>query len=352
MHPAEQGWTDLRATPARFHPALRVTPKPKESQVSAGVRRNLILAYRPGWQSLADLETIARHIHELDPTIGVHIVASTIKNTITRKAAARLPTLVVSTGRMPIFKPARGKVYQGLPLPKLEELRRLHAAGVPVPRTAILTPQLVLDPALWGPFVILKPTDIATSSHGRGIQLMRTERVRYIAPHDYPADHPGRLGPMFVQQYVDTGDRVRSHRITTLFGEPLMALLHSGEAQRVDLDAPDEVLEAAPVAIQGAGARHTEFIDAPDAVALARAAHAAIPEVPLKGCDILRDVRTGRLYVIELNCGGNVWHFSSNFLAKRRREHGPEFELQRHQQFDALRTAARVLVERTIAEAE
>ena len=344
-------WPDLGQAGARFIGAQRIVPTPKRPTRPGETTRNLILAYRPGWQSLADLNAMARHVRDLDRTIGVFILASTLRNSIARKAAARLPSLVVSPGRMPIFVPKRGKVYQGSPIAKFEELRRLHDAGVPVPRTAILTPQLSLNPADWGPFVILKPTDIGSSSHGRGIQLMRTERVRYKAPQDYPADHPGRLGPMFIQQYIDTGEKLRSHRITTLFGEPLMALLHTSDAPRVDLGGSDDIIESAPMAIQGAGARHTEFIDAPDAVALARAAHEAIPEVPLKGCDLLRDAATGRLYVIELNCGGNTWHFSSQFLARRRKEHGAEFELRRRQQFDAMRSAARVLVERTIAEA-
>ncbi|MEJ0098010.1 MAG: hypothetical protein WDM84_08950 [Bauldia sp.] len=94
---------------------------------------------------------------------------------------------------MSVFRPLRGKVYQGWPIPKFEEVRRLAVAGVPVPLTALLTPELRLDPALWGEFVIVKPTDIATSSHGHGIQLMRTGRVSYIAPRDYPKGHPGRL---------------------------------------------------------------------------------------------------------------------------------------------------------------
>ena len=84
---------------------------------------------------------------------------------------------------------------------------------------------------------------------------------------------------------------------------------------------------------------------------LARAAHEALPEIPLKGCDLLRDVTTGKFYVIELNSGGNTWHFSSNFFAETRKK-TPELELARRQQFDYARTAARVLVVRTKAEAE
>ncbi len=317
----------------------------------ADIARHLVLAYRPGWVSLADLNEIRRHVTDIDPTIETFIVPSTARNSVTRRQAATRPTLVVSNGRMPDFRPARGKVYQGFPIPKLEELRRLAAAGVPTPRTAILTPDLRLDEAEWGEFVVVKPTDIGTSSHGRGFQLMRTRRVRFIAPADYPPDHPGRLGPMMVQKYIDTGDHINVYRVLTLFGEPLHSLFVRALAPRVDLAAPDDIIEASTIATQ-AGERDRIFrIDA-EALAIARAAHAAIPEIPLKGVDLLRDAADGRLYVLELNCGGNTWHFSSQHFAEHRAKEGPQVGLQRRQQFDVMRTAARVLVKKTNSEAE
>jgi hypothetical protein len=53
-----------------------------------------------------------------------------------------------------------------------------------------------------------------------------------------------------------------------------------------------------------------------------------------------------------VNSGGNTWHFSSRYSAALRRSYGADYELQRRQQFDAMRTAARALVARTNAEAE
>jgi hypothetical protein len=345
--PAKAG---LSPAAARF---LRITRAPTDAAiVRTDVARHLVLAYRPGWQSLADLNDIRRHVTDIDPTIETFIVPSTARNSVSRRHAATRPTLVVSNGRIIDFRPRRGKVYQGFPIPKSEELRRLAAARVPIPRTAILTPDLRLDEAEWGEFVLVKPSDIATSSHGRGFQLMRTRRVRFIHPRHYPADHPGRLGPMIVQQFIDTGEHLRSYRVLTFFGEPISALVHTSKAKRVDLAAPDAEIEKATVAIQTGGARDSEFMDEPDILAMARRAHEALPEIPLKGCDILRDGKTDALYVIELNCGGNTWHFSSDFMAERRKKYGEEFELRRRQQFDALRTAARILVERTNAEAE
>ena len=97
--------------------------------------------------------------------------------------------------------------------------------------------------------------------------------------------------------------------------------------------------------------RFETFVRPPDVLEVARTAHAAMPEIPLKGCDIMREAGSGRFYVLEVNPGGNTWHFSSRFLADIRRKNGVAFEQERRRQFDAMRTAARVLVEKTLSEA-
>ena len=343
----------LRPSRGRFVGTVRARARTTRPAPGANaIARHLVLAYRPGWQSIDDLGAVANHVRDIDPAIATFIVPTTHRNGVTRRNAAERPTLVVSPGPMHVFRPLRGKVYQGWPIAKIEEVRRLEAAGVPVPRTAILTPDLRLDPADWGEFVIVKPTDLRTSSHGLGIQLMRTNRVHHIAPQDYPRGHPGRLGPMMVQQFIDTGERLTTYRVLTLFGEPLYAQLNVGDRRRVALEAPDAAIESANVALQAAEAREGRLVADPDVIAMARAADGALPEIPLKGCDLLRDAATGKLYVIELNSGGNTWHFSSQFSQALRRVYGPGYELRRRRQFDAMRAAARVLVDRTSAEAE
>jgi hypothetical protein len=122
--------------------------------------------------------------------------------------------------------------------------------------------------------------------------------------------------------------------------------------QRVDLDAADEEIERSTIATQATTDRESNLVKEPDVLAFARAMHMAVPDVPLKGCDILREEGTGLLYALEMNPGGNTWHFSSNFLAARRAMRGPEHHKKRLEQFDVFRTSARVLVERTNAEAD
>lgn len=333
--------------------AQAAAPDPRRRPPAPPITRHLVLVNQPGWQSVDDLFQIARKVRWLDPSIAVFVVTAEVNDILASEKAAERPSLVVSFGPLGNFAPRRGKVYAGHQIAKLEQLRRLATAGVPVPRTAYLTAQTPLDPALWGEFVILKPSDIATSSHGLGFQLMRTSRVRYRPPEDYPEDHPARRGPMIVQQFVDTGEHVESFRVLLLFGEPLYCSRSVGRPNRVSLDAPDEVLESAMVYIQGLSIedRLRNYVFDADVIMTARRAAGAVPDVPLVGCDVIRDHRNGRVYVLELNPGGNTWHFSSQYFAASRAAEG-ELSNMRLKQFDALNLSAHVLVQRTRAEAE
>jgi len=315
------------------------------------LQRHLVIVHQPGWQSLDDWYEIAQMVRRIDTTTGVVIVAADHPDPELVKRAATLPCLVFSAGPLLRFAPERGKVYHGRPIPKFEQLRRLAADGVRVPMSTVLQPDTKLDLARWGEFVVLKPTDIATSSQGNGIQLMRTTRVRYIAPADYPEGHAGRHGPMVVQQFINSGPRMPHYRVLTLFGEPLYCQMSEAGEERVDLSSSDEIIEASPIALNVLKGKTKTFLYRADVAALARAAYRAVPEAPLQGCDIIRDAATDRLYVLELNPGGNTWHFSSSFQAPLRAIDGPEHEGRRRWHLDAFGTAAHVLAEVTRREA-
>ncbi|HTJ58474.1 MAG TPA: hypothetical protein VL418_13010 [Devosiaceae bacterium] len=308
--------------------------------------------HQPGWQAVEDWYDIATRVSRIEPGIATIVVSANDSSPAVVQQAASLPALIFSPGPLGAFAPARGKIYHGKPIHKFEQLWRLQQAGVSVPRTTQLGPDTRLDPKDWGEFVVVKPTDIASSSQGNGITLMRRERVRYIPRADYPEGHPGRLGPMLVQQFIDTGKHVRFYRVLTLFGRPLYCLLTRSQAERVELSVDDTSLESAPIAIQGFEDRERWFTYEADVMALAAAADRAIPEVAQKGCDIIRDVATGRLYVLEVNPGGNTWHFSSAIVAELRAKLAPDYERNMRTQLDALGTAAHALAERTRLEAE
>ncbi|QPC41799.1 hypothetical protein HW532_03170 [Kaustia mangrovi] len=311
--------------------------------------RNLVLVYEPARMDFADFKQIRARIHSRAPDIEVFVISNAAPATSEARRAAERPLLVVSPTRLRQYRPERGRIYAGKRLPKEGEMARLAERGVPVPRTALLTPDATFEPGEWGPYVLVKPTARGSQSTGAGVQAMRTERLRHIAPEDYPPGHPGRKGPMLVQQFIDTGPCPRHYRIMTLFGEPLVAYYSELVDERPPLDAPDAVLESACVATNG-GRRRRVFFKDDDILAMARRAYEAVPEIPLQGCDILRDARTGALYVIEINAGGNTWHFSSPMGARAREEFGSADPMVG--QFGAFDVAARVLIDRTRREAE
>jgi hypothetical protein len=338
-------------TPTPVSPPL---PKPSARLFAVpgrSIERHLVIVHQPGWQAVEDWYGIANKVIQIDPTIAVFVVPADSLQDRAVAMAAKQPTLVFSAGPLGLFAPARGKAYHGRVIPKIEQVRRLAEAHVPVPLSTLLRPGLTLDPAQWGGLVIVKPTDIGSSSHGSGITLMRTERVRYIPPNDYPAGHPGRVAPMMVQRFVDTGEFISVYRVLTLFGQPLYCQFVKSEQQRVSLDADDTALESSVIAIQGITARQRSFTYDADAVALATRAYKAIPEAPLQGCDVIREASTGRVYVLELNPGGNTWHFSSSFMAQRRAATGVKTKENLGEQLDAFATAAHVLAQRTREEA-
>ena len=103
----------------------------------------------------------------------------------------------------------------------------------------------------------------------------------------------------------------------------------------------------------------TDFLPAPPDVVryatydpcfldLAAAAYRAMPDVALQACDIVRE-KTGKPYLLEVNPGGGTWMFSSPNNAPSYRTHLGTDDLTA--EFDAFRTCARVLIERTRAEA-
>jgi hypothetical protein len=312
--------------------------------------RNLILVHQPGRQDRADFEAIAKKVQELADDIEAFVASNEIPSSVTRKKAARRPTLVFSPGNLIAFRPLRGKIYAGAPIPKLEQMARFTAAGLAVPAFAELTPNLVLSEQVFGTHVVVKPGH-SLASHGKDITLMRRAAVRYQPPESYPPDHPGRLGPMFVQQFVDTGVHVNHYRVLTLFGEPIYAHRNISTIARPPLDAPDDILaQVAVKARRHAGAARTELIRDPDILAFACRTYAAMPEIPLHGVDVIREEKTGKLFVLEVNPGGNTWIFSKGEVTTRLKAALGVDRLT--DQFDALTTAAKVLIARTRAEAE
>ena len=307
--------------------------------------KNLILLNQPGAQDRRDFEEIAVRIAEAAPDIHVQIVQMTNGQDGLPETFWRRPAFSVSMLPPRYFRPKRGPLYHGLPIPKLVQMKKFVEAGIPVPAAKRYQLGTGLDPSFWGDHVILKTAVPLATSLGDAVFLVPVRRVRELAPVLFPPGHRGRAA-LLVQRFVDTGDYPESYRVLTLFGEPLHSVTYRSKASRPPLDATGG--EACSVASNIEPDFTCELTTGEDVLAFARRAAAAMPRVPLQGLDIIRDRHSGKLYVLEANPGGNTWHFSSKLAEEGRKEVSREARIA---QLDAWGVAARVLAERTRAEA-
>jgi hypothetical protein len=85
---------------------------------------------------------------------------------------------------------------------------------------------------------------------------------------------------------------------------------------------------------QSSATQHEE-----DIIQLGELAHAAFPQIPLLGFDIVREVSTSKLFVLDANAIGYVWNFDARIKAS--------YDFSAEAQFDGLRKAAYILAEKT-----
>ena len=85
------------------------------------------------------------------------------------------------------------------------------------------------------------------------------------------------------------------------------------------------------------------FLDStPEILDFARRVAGCFPRIPLLGVDILQHHETGELFGLEINAGGNTWHFSSKGATSGRVAVGREARME---QFGAWEIAVRALIE-------
>jgi hypothetical protein len=254
------------------------------------------------------------------------------------------------------FLPPRGRIYANRPVTKLDQQAAFHAAGVRAPRTQRFEYGKDYSEAEWGEFVVLKPLPLSLTSKGGNIQLIRTRNLAGLSPKRFPPDHALSKGPALIQRFVDTGSFATNWRVLTLFGEPLYCSKSKSPIERPELTADDGAIESAVVEPKHPRAKgefnygeFRSFESDPEIMEFATRIYKAFPTIPLQGCDILRECTTGDLYAIEINAGGNTWHFSSSYFARNRKMLGGKEVFVN--QLDAWKVAARALIDQTRREA-
>jgi hypothetical protein len=306
---------------------------------------HLLLVGRPKQLDMQDFEDIAGHVRRKAPDIEPFVIPDGIRllDPAVAQRATSKPFLLFAPIPLEYFRPSGGKQYCGRVVPKLEQMEAFKRLNMPVPRWTVIRPGTKLDPKVWGDVVVVKPV---LGSLSAGVELRMTADVAFRLPQSYPADHPGRRGPMMAQVFVDPGPEAARIRVLTLFGEPLYAEEIKIPATERPAVLTAEVLKDIPIVTTRSKVRYRSFVHDADVLGLARQVSRILPDVPLKACDFIREWKTGRLYVLELNPGGNTWHFSTRG-GLRESVDGQK----RQEQFNAFELAADLLIDRTRREA-
>ena len=154
-----------------------------------------------------------------------------------------------------------------------------------------------------------------------------------------------------VQKYIDTGPKPYCIRVGTFLAKTIYSYTSGSNEELAARNAETDRLEAGASMWPPASERKRQLIVDEDAIL-----HRAFGSVPLLGIHLLRDRSTGQLYVLEVNAGGNTWHFTSRIGEPSRRSLSPkgpgsdaslQGRLALLGQFGAFDIAAKVLVAKT-----
>ncbi len=199
----------------------------------------------------------------------------------------------------------------------------------------------MFDPKEWGDYVIVKPNN---ANAGEGVKLVRTIDLsaRYDELTALANDQ------ILVQPYIDPADDgyPTEYRVLTMFGRALYCVWNRWRNKRLPL-AEIAADPLGVIATHTLGGNVLSICNDAEIIALAERAHGAFPECPVLGVDIIRESQSGRLYVLEVNPHGAVWHLSSPFVRKV----DPQYVRDRYAQFNALDRAADLLIQKTRTEA-
>jgi len=292
-----------------------------------------------------DLDALAEQVARQAPDIDVVVAGKRRADQWRLLPHAFRPTLTVGFGALRRRRFLTGRILHCPRMPKHVELEKLRSAGIPVPDWVVIEPGTTLDPAVWGPYVVVKPS---VGGVGIDVRIRRTGRVRWVAPEAIATEPSNRSAPMLAQRFVYTGPWAVSYRVCSFFGRALYCW-------RVEQSHEKRPLEGRWQFRTGTGgggiqiiapsktSTYTLVADEPVIELAERAHRLAFPDYPYLGFDVLRDAETGELSIIEANTGGLVWHLSSKMGIRMQRAHAIDL----YQQFDALARAAEQLVEIT-----
>lgn len=306
---------------------------------------NVLLVHTPRLQAREDFEDIGARIEAIDGDLKSFVATNGQPNAEVNEKIRSEPTLVFSPVPIRDFKPVRGRIYQGAVIDKITQYRRLVEIGLATPKTKLLTRGDVFVDSEWGPHVVIKPFSPNLQSNGAMTYRVPTQKLNHDLNFSNMFDRYDIEGGALVQQYINAGLELEYHRVLTLFGEPLYAVTTSLKEPTSNRSGyPTETIAIATQSY-APNRKKFEMITDNRYLDFARRAYAAFPERALQAVDIVRCHDADRLYLLEMNLGGNTWHFSSQMIESLTSSPRKlrEYKNKKIRQFGAFDVAARVL---------
>jgi amino acid adenylation domain-containing protein len=307
---------------------------PRSRSIWFGRRKcNLVIVLNEIFE-LASFERLAGYVCEFDSSIDVTIVPD---GPWVQPPLANRPTLIFSPAFIRHLPPSSGRVFCGNPLSKSEEYHALEKSGIPVPKWLLLSETNTPDLSTFDDFVVRKPDN---GGYGEEVIITNKNRVRWSP---ITTSSAGTSSATIIQRFIYTGPKPISYRVNTLFGKVLYSIKQQSKNDRRELMGPNDFRgEEYPIVATASGF-HSQLNFDTEILRFAEHAHSAFPEIPLLGFDIVREVPSGKLYVLEANAIGYVWKFVSDRAIFQVRKFGFLYE----DQFDGVRKAAFILAEKT-----
>lgn len=269
-------------------------------------RKNILVLYDPRLHLLDDIERIRGELRAIAPELELFVRSGAAEDgALTAYLKAR-PTLVISFTDFPVhpgWKSTRGGKFFSQRIDKISQLKAVGEAGIPVPAWRRYSAGKAWSESEFGSHIAVKATNTRVS-RGAGIGVYETARLE-SQHQDVLQMLAGLSSPEpIAQRFVNTGDNATSYRVQCFFGQPLYAF----SVRKVEalFDGRGALVpEAAITSVSSVEER--SFVSEDSVLDLAARAASVFPTRPNVGVDIVRDAKTGKLFVLECNIG-NVWN--------------------------------------------
>lgn len=305
------------------------------------ITHGLILIFRR--ESSDDFKQISRRINKIDPSIGVIGCPEVIDPTFINKEILALPLLVVYLVNPPpenITHTAHKIAVKYFD--KVSEQEHFKKYNLPSLPIEPFKWGIALDSKVFGDAVVIKPEKL--NSTGKDINKIPTNLIHKLKIEDFPPEHLIHKDSYLVQKFINTGKFPTHIRVLTFLGEVMYSFKSQSMIETIDTNKGISEILRNTVASNMLGQRKVELFIDEEANELALKVAASFPNNPLLGVDIIRDEMTKKLYVLEINLGGNTWAFSSNIGKNLRLILGKNAMVR---QYNAWDRAAEALVKKT-----